>query len=314
MRNKSLVLCRNTLGVVAVALVFSFNRGALAQNGGQKAGVRTRQERIAELKAKIANLQEQLRKTEAEGKTTNSEASQSSTSNGSGCCGGAASGGMSRNTHSSHHSAGAIAQAGAEPSPGGEHPMGGMGGMEGGMGGSGMMGSASASPAASPASESSAAQAASPSPDAMEEHMKGMEHMHGMMHGRGAGATPQGSPGGMPMEHGMGGGMSDDGMQGAVNTLLNHRPIRAAAWAAACQRTCSGRVVENSRSYSDFRHQFVDDLQLVRRRWQRGRNFTVGCASLAVVVLSGCAPAPTQAEYRASAGECEDSLRSSGDC
>jgi cell division protein FtsB len=58
---------------------------------------------------------------------------------------------------------------------------------------------------------------ASPGGMPMQEHMKGMGHMHGMMHGEGAGANPAASPGGMPMEHGMGegmGGMGGGGMSG----------------------------------------------------------------------------------------------------
>ena len=86
------------------------------------------------------------------------------------------------------------------------------------MSGSGMMGmgSASASPASSPAGESSAGPAATPSPGAMEEHMKGMEHMHSMMHGGEAGTSPQ-DPGGLPMEHEMGDGMSGGDTQGGAN-------------------------------------------------------------------------------------------------
>jgi hypothetical protein len=54
---------------------------------------------------------------------------------------------------------------------------------------------------------------ASPGGMPMQEHMKGMEHMHGMMHGGESGANPAASPGGMPMEHSMGGKMGE-GMGG----------------------------------------------------------------------------------------------------
>jgi hypothetical protein len=190
----------------ALAIVLAYGSLGLAQSTGQAPPDQARQARIADLKSKIANLQGQLKKTEAEAKGTNPEGSYkgtnpetnySATSNRVGCCGGA-SGRMPASTHSSHHPAGAIAQAG------GEHPMGG-GGM-GGMGGGGMMGGAGASPAASPGSESSPAPAASPSPEGMEGHMHGMEgNMGEGMGGMGGSAQPQASPDG-----GMGGGMHND--------------------------------------------------------------------------------------------------------
>src|SRR5712691_1587012 len=126
MRYRSLVLGKNTLAVVAMAVVLSFGRVALAQSEGQNAADRARQTRITELKAKIANLQDQLKKTESEGKSTNPGVNHGATSKSPGCCGGAGSGQTSSSTHLHHHPAGAMAQAGGgEPSPGGEHPMGG---------------------------------------------------------------------------------------------------------------------------------------------------------------------------------------------
>ncbi len=193
-----------TLGATAVAIVLSYGSNARAQSGADQA----RQARIAELKAKIANLQDQLKKTESEGRNS-AAATNGATKNPGDCCANGAPGKTSLTNASHGHPARKMAQAGGGgPSPGSEHPMGGgMGGMEGEMGGGGTMGGASASPQASPGMP-------------MEEHMKGMEHMHGMMHGGQAspGASPGGMEQGMPMGHPMGGmgggGMGGEGMRG----------------------------------------------------------------------------------------------------
>lgn len=199
-----------TLGAAAVAIILSYCSNALAQSGGDQA----RQARIAELKTKIAKLQDHLKKAESEGRNSAVATNGGGTKNPGDCCASGAAGKTSSTNGSPDHPAGKMAQAGGgEPSPSGEHPMGGgMGGMEGEMGGGGTMGGASASPQASPGMP-------------MEEHMKGMEHMHGMMHG--GQASPGVSPGemehGMPMGHPMGGmgaggmgggGMGGEGMQG----------------------------------------------------------------------------------------------------
>jgi hypothetical protein len=205
MKQRSPIVTSIAKGAAALALLILYPFAGFTQSRSDSPADQARQARIAELKAKIANLQDQLKKTAAEGQSTSPSGNPGTTSNAGGCCGGGGRGQTSTSTHSSHHPAGALAQAGG----GGEHPMGGgaMGGMEGEMGGGGT-GGANASPAASPGAESTPASSASP--QGMEEHMKGMEHMHCMMGGSGMrggtnGGQPQASPSG-----GMGGGMPDN--------------------------------------------------------------------------------------------------------
>ena len=169
-----------TVGATAVAIALSYGSNALAQTGGEQA----QQARIAELKGKIANLQDQLNRAESERRNSAAATNGGAAKNPGDCCASGAPDKTSSANGKHDHPAGEVAQAGGgEPSPSGEHTMGGgMGGMEGEMGG------ASASPQASPGMP-------------MQEHMKGMEHMHGMMHG--GEASPNASPSGMPMKHGM---------------------------------------------------------------------------------------------------------------
>ncbi len=132
MQRRSPILTNLVIGTAAIALSIFYAFPGSAQNTNEASADRARQARIAELKAKIANLQEQLKQTQAEGQKGNSKTNSRQANQGGGCCGGGGSGQTPASTHSNHHPAGAIAQTGGgESSPGGEHPM---GGMEGEMG------------------------------------------------------------------------------------------------------------------------------------------------------------------------------------
>jgi hypothetical protein len=137
MKPKLPMLTRIAIGTTVILLSMLYPFAGFAQSRSDASADRARQARIAELKAKIANLQDQLNKTEAEEQSAKSGTHHAAANNSGGCCEGKQPG----ETHASHHPGGSLAQAGG----------GGMGGgMEGEMGGGGM-GGTSASPAASPA-------------------------------------------------------------------------------------------------------------------------------------------------------------------
>src|SRR5215472_9589442 len=106
MKQKSPIVTSLAMGAAAIALLIFYPFPGLAQNSNDASAVR--QARIAELKAKIANLQDQLKKTETEGQSTKPNGNQGATSNGGGCCGGAGSGQTPTTAHASHHPAGAL--------------------------------------------------------------------------------------------------------------------------------------------------------------------------------------------------------------
>src|SRR5215469_6761737 len=123
MKQRSPIMTSIAMGVAAITLSVFYPFAGFAQSRSDASTDQARQARIAELKAKIANLQNQLKETESEGQGANRDANHGRTGNTAGCCGGSRSGRTPATTHSSHHPAGALAQAGA----GGEHPMGGGG-------------------------------------------------------------------------------------------------------------------------------------------------------------------------------------------
>jgi hypothetical protein len=67
MQKKSLVLGKSAFVAPAVAVVLSYGSAAFAQGMSQAAPDQARQARVAELKVKIANLQDQLKKAESRG-------------------------------------------------------------------------------------------------------------------------------------------------------------------------------------------------------------------------------------------------------